>query len=227
MKLSGDYRAIGRMALSGRWGLAIAVSFVAGLLNGSAGSSYNSAVNSPGGQNLVDMSHITGPVVTFGIVLFLALFIIGGAIDLGHNLFYIRLLTNNEVRFGILFERFEIIWRALGLRLFTGLFTFLWSLLFIIPGIVAAYSYSMSFYLMAEYPGTGIVDAVDRSKLLMRGNRMRLFFLDLSFIGWGFLCILTFGIGFLWLTPYIHASRTAFYLDISRQAEQFQNSQEF
>ena len=91
----------------------------------------------------------------------------------------------------------------------------LWTLLFIIPGIVASYSYAMTGYILAEDPDLTASQAIQRSKELMRGNRWRLFCLQLSFIGWIILCLLTFGIGNLFLNPYQTAADAAFYREIS------------
>ena len=91
----------------------------------------------------------------------------------------------------------------------------MWSLLFIIPGIVAAYSYAMAPYILAENPDMTVREAIAASKEMMRGSRWRLFCLGFSFIGWSMLCILTLGIGNLWLRPYREAAQAAFYRDLS------------
>ncbi len=101
------------------------------------------------------------------------------------------------------------------MRLLRGLYIFLWSLLFIIPGIVAGYSYAMADYILAEKPNMTASEAVELSKSMMYGNRFRLFCLQLSFIGWDILATLAFGIGHLWLTPYKQASYAAFYREVS------------
>ena len=100
----------------------------------------------------------------------------------------------------------------------TSLFTFLWALLFIIPGIVASYRYALAPYLMAENPDIGVMEAIARSKELMRGNKGRLFCLQFSFIGWYLLSTLTLGIGTLWVAPYRKIAETAFYLDVTGRA---------
>ena len=91
-----------------------------------------------------------------------------------------------------------------------------WSLLFVIPGIVAAYRYSMATYIMAENPGMQATEAIERSKALMDGRKGDLFCLDLSFFGWALLTVLTAGIGALWLAPYMAVSRAAFYRSLPR-----------
>lgn len=152
------------------------------------------------------------------VYLFVTLFI-GGAVTLGLKLFNVRLVTNQYQKpFSTLFERFDIVFKALLLQLVMSVFIFLWSLLLIIPGIVAAYRYAMAPYLMAENPNLGVMEAINQSKQIMMGHKSRLFFLELSFIGWAILCVFTFGIGFLWLSPYLGASEAAFYKERVRQA---------
>lgn len=144
------------------------------------------------------------------------LFVIGGGIQLGLIRYNLDLLTReNPPAFLTLFSRMSIFGRALGLRLMTGILTGLWSLLFVIPGIVAAYRYALAPYLMAEHPEMGVMEAISQSKALMRGNKWRLFCLKLSFIGWGILSTLTLGIGDLWLAPYLNAAKAAFYLELT------------
>ena len=99
------------------------------------------------------------------------------------------------------------------------LFTFLWSLLFIIPGIVKCFSYSMTPFILEEHPELGANEAIDHSRAMMKGHKFDLFWLILSFIGWGFLCLFTFGIGYLWLTPYMDTSVAAFYEDVKADYE--------
>ena len=99
--------------------------------------------------------------------------------------------------------------------LLIGIFTFLWSLLFIIPGIVKAYSYSMTYYVLLDNPELSVLDAIKESERIMRGYKMKAFLLDLSFIGWifvgSFLCC---GIGMLWVTPYMQAAKAHLYEEI-------------
>ncbi|XFA98959.1 DUF975 family protein [Candidatus Izemoplasma sp. B36] len=101
--------------------------------------------------------------------------------------------------------------RNLGLHILMALYTFLWALLFIIPGIVKSYAYSMSFYLVNKEPELKSSDAIDKSRELMNGYKMNLFILDLSYIGWYLLSILTFGILLLWVVPRHYTARTLMY----------------
>lgn len=93
----------------------------------------------------------------------------------------------------------------------------LWMFLLIVPGFIMAYAYAMTPYILDEHPEISAWDASCRSQEMMRGHKLRLFWLDLSFIGWMLLSVLTLGIGLLWLGPYMEVSRVAFYNDLKAQ----------
>ena len=95
-----------------------------------------------------------------------------------------------------------------------AVFTFLWSLLLVIPGIIKAYAYSMSFYILADNPELTASEALAKSQSLMRGHKMELFILELSFIGWFFLIGLTFGLAAIYVAPYMEATMANFYNSI-------------
>lgn len=110
---------------------------------------------------------------------------------------------------------------VIALAVLITIFTGLWSLLFVIPGIVKSYSYSQSYFIYYDLLSeTGqaprVLDTITASRRLMNGNKGRLFWLDLTFIGWHLLALLTLGIGYLWLNPYISATKAAFYDDLSK-----------
>ena len=96
-----------------------------------------------------------------------------------------------------------------------ALFIALWSMLLVIPGIIMAYAYSMSVYVANDHPELSAIDAIKKSRELMRGHKMELFLLDLSFIGWFLLCLLTGGIGFIFLAPYIEMAHVEFYRELT------------
>jgi len=130
----------------------------------------------------------------------------------------VKMIRSEQPAFQDLFSAFNMFGRCFLMQLLRSIFTFLWTLLFIIPGIIAVYRYAMAPYLMEEHPDMTAMDAIQGSKQMMTGNKWRLFCLDLSFIGWAFLCTLSLGIGFLWLIPYQNAARAAFYLELSGQS---------
>lgn len=124
-----------------------------------------------------------------------------------------------KISFNTFLEGIESRWlTALLGSLWNLLWVSLWSLLFVIPGIVKAYSYSMMFYVIAENPKIGAMKAMDISKVLTQGHKANLFMMDLSFFGWAFLSMLSCGIGFIWLLPYMVMAKTYAYYDLKRMA---------
>lgn len=145
---------------------------------------------------------------------------LSGPLALGVTLCMIKLFKDGPVILEDVLEGFRNFVPALLVYLLIALFTLLWGLLFIIPGIVAGYSYSMAYYILLESPDMPPTEVLRRSKAMMKGHRMDLFILHLTFVGWALLTILTLGIGSLWLTPYVTAATTAFYLDLKTTQEQ-------
>ena len=142
-------------------------------------------------------------------------FVVGGAITLGYVKFNLNLIDHKPATFVQLFSEFHRFGAGFVMQLLRGIYTFLWSLLFVIPGIYAAYGYAMTPYILLENPEMTANEAITKSKELMYGNRWRLFCLEISFIGWSLLAALfTLGIGFFWLVPYMEASFAAFYREI-------------
>ena len=122
-----------------------------------------------------------------------------------------------EVDLGVLFAGFQEYSRILSTKLLQAVYTFLWSLLLLIPGIIKYYSYGMTDYILKDEPELCNNAAIERSMAMMEGNKMKLFLLDLSFIGWAILCLFTFGLGFFVLQPYMQVARAAFYEDLKAQ----------
>ena len=109
------------------------------------------------------------------------------------------------------FSGFDDFWSAFKVIFLVGLYTFLWSLLFVIPGIVKGISYSMAMYVLAENKGMSATECINASKEMTNGHKMDLFVLSLSFIGWMILGSITLGIAYIWITPYMQATFTNAY----------------
>ena len=227
-------RAIARKVLQGKWGIALLVTLVAVLLGGgnaAASSSFTAqigdalyTINGPGGFYqystripLELLPAYEGSFTSLGAIAAtcsIIVLIIGGAVRQGLCQFNMNLIKKDApAEFTVLFSKFSNLGKCFLLNLAMGLLIFAWTLLLIIPGIIAVYRYAMAPYIMAQNPNIGVMEAIDQSKELMYGNKGQLFWLDLTFIGWAFLSVLTFGIGFLWLNPYMEAARAAFYLE--------------
>ena len=239
MKIAEDFRRIARNALTNKWFIAVAVGLVASILGGISGGGPEFKVNIDGsnismnfnvaGQTIKSIGTNGGvdsevgafilaslPIIIiaslFAAVIYFAL---GSFIGVGYAKFNLNLEDKKNAAFETLFEYFSH-WKTTTIaRLLRALYVFLWSLLFIIPGIVAGFSYAMTDYILAEDPELTADEAISQSKSIMMGNKWRFFCLQISFIGWDILATLAFGIGHLWLTPYKQAAYAAFYREVS------------
>lgn len=137
--------------------------------------------------------------------------IVGSFVELGYNRFFLLKLRQEQADTRTLFYCRPILLNALMLRLLTAMKTLLWSVLLIVPGWVAMLNYSMAPYLVAQNPEIAPPVAVYTSKVLMRGHKMRLFRLFLSFIVEIILCFMTFGIALIVVIPYMKAATAEFY----------------
>ena len=138
-----------------------------------------------------------------------------GLVSLGYISLYLSILRGKTPTFeGSISAVTENIGTKFVSTLLVMLYTFLWSLLFIIPGIIKSYSYAMTPYILLDRPELSATDAIKESEKMMDGHKMDLFILDLSFIGWVLLSMLTCGILVLYVEPYMMATKAAFYLEL-------------
>jgi uncharacterized membrane protein len=143
--------------------------------------------------------------------------ILSGPLTLGMVIFYLRLVREKRApEVGVMFGGFKSFGRALVAQLLVILYVVLWALLLIVPGIMAVFGYAMTFFILADNPEMKPADALKKSKEMMRGSRLKLFYLGCRFIGWALLGIVTLGIGLLWVFPYMYTSFTGFYLDLKQ-----------
>lgn len=131
--------------------------------------------------------------------------------SVGFTFYGMKLARGQAAGFSTLFEGFTDVSRVLLAGILTSIFTFLWSMLFFFPGIVAAYRYRMTFRILKDHPDISALTAISMSKEMMYGHKLDLFILDLSFIGWLILSSITFGIVGLWVYPYQSATEANFY----------------
>lgn len=141
--------------------------------------------------------------------------IVSGPLKVGKANIYCKNTDRERSVFTDLFSGFrENVGENFFLGIVKSLFIFLWSLLFLVPGIVKAYSYAMAEYLMVRDPSLTAMEAMNVSKQMMKGNKLRLFTLHLSFLGWILLMILTAGIAGIYVIPYMNTASTEFFNDI-------------
>lgn len=189
--------------------LAIIISgFVVGALESMPVVSVTRAIQNSGATTFT-ISATGSPVTTFGTLVGL---LIGGPLAVGAMLVYTAVTAGKTAKLEQLFEPFKTQFVTSFLaNLVSGLVIALFSLLLIIPGIMKAYSYAMVPYVLAKEPNLSCMEALHRSQDLMKGHRMELFVLHLSFIGWGLLCVITLGLAAIWVAPYTQITTTLFF----------------
>lgn len=207
MKTNQDYKNAALAALKGKWAPAVLCAVVLMVIAGA----YSTATT------------LSGPEPSAW-VMALSMFFTVGVIypfELGYYYAHKSLLvegddqlTQNSFRFG--FKNWAH--NALGMFLMM-VFICLWSLLFIIPGIIKAFAYALTPYILVDKPELSANQAIDLSKEMMKGHKFDFFWLSLSFIGWILLSILTLGIGLFWLMPYMTTAMAAFYEDVKAEYE--------
>lgn len=189
---NADLMAKARAVLQGNWGIAIAICVL-----------YNVVMVV---AQLIPAAGAVMPIL------------IGGPMMIGQSICFLTLARGQRPDVAMLFSGFQQFGKAVGVHLTMSLFILLWMLLLIVPGIIAAYSYSQAFYIIADDPSCGVMEAIRRSKQMMQGRKWKFCCLSFRFIGWSLLCMLTLGIGFLWLMPYMYTSLAEFYNDVSQRS---------
>ena len=213
-----------RRNLEGTWGISVGVALVAALLGGliaGTGSNINFNFNEDTVCNLPPIFWtVLLPLVSLAGLLGIVSFILGGTVELGYAKFLLKQYDRKELQFSDLFSQFERFGTGFAQKFLRTLYTCLWALLLVIPGIVKGLSYAMTPFILEEHPEMTASEAIKASMKLMDGHKMDLFILGLTFIGWEILACLTMGIGFLFLNPYMNAAYAAFYRNISGQRQE-------
>lgn len=196
-----NYKNRALSALENKWGNFVAITFVYGLIMG-----ITQVLS--GDKDSPAILHLIG----------LVLFILALPLTWGYQSLFLGAVRGGEATAKDLFEGYnkELFSRVLTTTLLYYVYVFLWSLLLLIPGCIKAYSYAMTPYILKDNPEMKNNAAIEESMRMMDGHKLELFLLDLSFIGWALLSLLTCGIGFLWLTPYMNMARVNFYEDLKK-----------
>jgi len=148
----------------------------------------------------------------------LAALVISGPFTVAFAMISLKVLRAEGIEVSNLFDGFQNFKNTFLLGLLNFIFILLWSFLLIIPGIIKAYSYSMSTYILADNPEMEQAEARKASIEMMNGHKWELFCLHFSFIGWHLLIPLTLGILSFWVTPYVQTATAAFYENLKNQA---------
>jgi uncharacterized membrane protein len=182
---NSDIMTNARSRLKGKWGSTVLVVFIYCLI-----------------------SIVPGSIPKVGWLINL---VIGGPIAFGLSYYFLAFAREKNPVLEDLFKGFHVFAKTFIAYLLIIVFTLLWALLLIVPGIIAAISYSMTFYLMVDNNEMTGQDAIKKSKEIMNGNKYRYFCFCCRFIGWFLLGIASLGIGFLWIVPYFMVSNATFY----------------
>lgn len=215
MTTNQEFKNAALSALRGNWApavLAALVYFVLACVVSGATSIYqvaNPDLFLPGGTAPAGYLGLSGGSFLLSVFLFIPL-----SVGFANAFNALYVYSNANVLSNTFGYGFKGYWRSIGGMVLVYVFTFLWSLLLIIPGIIKAYSYSLTPYILIDNPELSPREAVRRSQQMMQGQKFNLFYLQLSFIGWSILACLTGGIGFLWLLPYMQTSQAVFYQNI-------------
>ena len=203
MKANYEYKDAALLALKGNWGPAVLLTIIYFAITGVA-----AAANT--GESVV------GSLFYLAVMICVLLPLLVGM----YNRFY-GLLFGERVNFiqGAFHVGFNNWGHHVGGMFLMGLYTFLWTLCLIVPGVIKSLSYALTPFILVEKPELSANEAIELSMKMMDGKKMDLFILHLSFIGWYLLGLLTFGIGYMWLMPYVYTSVAAFYNDVKAEYE--------
>ncbi|RID87245.1 DUF975 family protein [Peribacillus asahii] len=215
-----------RGALQGKWGLCVLLSFLTFLIFSIIpnvvsllfGGGWELSEVSEGSTSVSATAAVPWQASVANIIVSLLLIPLSVAV----YWFYLSIARLEGARLSQVFAIYADWKRSLkliGTSIVVSIFVFLWSLLLIIPGIIKQFSYSQTFFLLKDHPEYSILEAITESKVRMKGYKWKYFLLHLSFIGWGILSVITFGIGFLWLIPYITTSTATFYNELIKTQE--------
>ncbi len=202
-----------KKSLKGKYGDIIVMFIIVALISalaGALGAGLDNLLNLSK-HEIVDLGFTTFTYTTTGLFTSLFALIVTGILGFGIIEYFLNISRNKEVNWKDIFNRKDMFVFYLILSLLVGLFTFLWSLLFIIPGIIAALSYSLVYYIKLDNPELEYMDTIKKSKELMNGHKWDFFLLQLSFIGWVLLVPFTLGILAFWLVPYMTVTECNFY----------------
>ncbi len=199
MLTNSEIRKKARLLLEGNWGKGVIATLIYGVIT----MVLSSSVSIPLGYNIW-LSNGSSLLMTMLCFPF----------SWGFAVFFLYIVRGQEKGYDSLFDGYKKFSKVFMMMLLKHIYIFLWTLLLIVPGIMKAMSYGMAEFILKDNPDIDVEDAIHRSRVMMDGHKMKLFLLYLSFIGWGILSMLTLGLGFLLLVPYVLTSLASFYQDL-------------
>lgn len=211
-------KANAKKSLKGKYWPAILVTIVLGVLIGLPASL--ASLTSP--QAIIENGVVveTSSMNPYQVVALIIAIIFFSLFTLGGFSFFLKIARNRKTEWTEVFSQTSRAVACFLSALLMGIFTFLWSLLLIIPGIIASYRYRQTQFILVDDPKIGPLEAITKSKEMMKGHKMDLFVMDLSFLGWNILAVLTFGLLYFWLAPYMAVSYANFYDALKKEKKQ-------
>lgn len=221
----------GKQAFRANYWQSVAVSFVMAIFAGGTASAATNRVQNTTSEVTVEGAGVSpeqaafiaavvlGVVFTVGIVGSIVHALLANPIEVGGRRFFEKNANDPTTQFNTMFEGFQDYGRVLVTMLIRDVFILLWTLLLIIPGAMKAYSYRLVPYLVKDRPELSPMEVLAESEALMRGNRWRAFVMDLSFLGWLLLGVVTLNLGnIFWTNPYMNATDAALYQELTGRA---------
>ena len=169
---------------------------------------------------LQNMSTIYSFFRPSGVPFAIVLWLLSAIVTAGYKSYCLKISRGQKAEYGDVFNGFLFVGKVIFIKIITNIIVALWSILFILPGIAAYYRYRQAYYILIDDPKKSVLECISESKRLMKGKKLDLFLLDLSFIGWwilDYLVILFLPVPFslpivsIWLTPYFNVTNAAFY----------------
>ncbi|MCP8967902.1 DUF975 family protein [Ectobacillus ponti] len=222
--MTGQLKRAALASLKGNWGLGVGAVLLAQIVVG-AGSSmvyfpfmiammpFVAAGAATEGDETISAIGIILMLLLYILYILVTLFL-SGIMAMGQYRIFLTLANDEKATVDELFSYFRgwsRMWQACKAVLLPSIYTMLWSLLLIIPGIVKSFSYAMTYFILLDHPDYTVNQAITESRRLMDGRKKDLFVLYLSFIGWFLLGAVTFGLAFLWIVPYMTTAAAHFY----------------
>ena len=202
MKTNSELRQVAKATMKGNWGTGICVCLVGGLLMG--------LVSTP--------QIVFGEESPLGNLLYgVAMIFFGYPLLYGINYFaFLRLSRIGELKVENIFGPFNSTYylKTVCVALLTAIYTFLWTLLLIVPGVIKGLSYFLAPYILIDNPELNAEQAICRSMEMMKGHKMDLFLITLGYVGLGILSVFLLFIPMLWLMPYYQTVYAKFYEEI-------------
>lgn len=168
------------------------------------------------GEIIIQGSSVSGKEISTyfvsTIVFFVIYLFISTILQFGYSSYCLKVANrDSSMSYGDLFSALRYLLKALGLTIMMMIFILLWSLLLVIPGIIAAYRYSQAVFIMVENPDKGIMQCIRESKEMMVGHKMEYFILEISFFFWMLLGNFTCGLAYIYVYPYMTVTFANYY----------------